>query len=237
MKFWRTTWILTALVSGAAFAKTTPYGTGLCEDPQYKCITVKRGQSWQSLFHNAKQRDIVQRINRFNTPLSRGKKIAVPVNLSEMDLFAVSPFALKVDTDNEKIIIVDQDRLAWAAYDNNGELVKWGPVSTGQDFCADEQRECRSITGIFRIFEKKDKHCFSNAFPIERGGSPMPYCMYFYKGFALHGSNEVLGRRASHGCIRLFVDDARWLNESFVDVGTKVVIENITTPSESDENE
>jgi len=234
------------LVHGmTTLADTAHFGDGLCQDPHYKCITVKRGQNWQKLFPDADQRDIVQRVNRTNTALSRGKKIAVPRNLSQIDIFDVSPFPRQVNTDNEKLIIVDQDRLAWAAYDKEGSLVKWGPVSSGKDYCADEQRKCRSITGIYRIFEKKDKDCYSNIFPVERGGSPMPYCMYYYKGSALHGSFEVVGRRASHGCIRMFVEDARWLNEIFVDAtdeekgvqGTKVVIQNLTVPDESqDEN-
>ena len=60
----------------------------------------------------------------------------------------------------------------------------------------------------------------------------MPYCMYFHKGFALHGSNDIPGFRASHGCIRMFTDDAKWLNHEFVDIakdtnaylGTKVTV-------------
>jgi lipoprotein-anchoring transpeptidase ErfK/SrfK len=36
-------------------------------------------------------------------------------------------------------------------------------------------------------------------------GSPMPYSIFFLRGYAIHGSYEVkhLGRPASHGCIRL----------------------------------
>lgn len=35
--------------------------------------------------------------------------------------------------------------------------------------------------------------------------SPMPYSIFFRGGFAIHGSYETrrLGRRASHGCVRL----------------------------------
>jgi hypothetical protein len=35
--------------------------------------------------------------------------------------------------------------------------------------------------------------------------SPMPYSIFFYGGYAIHGSYEIsrLGRPASHGCIRL----------------------------------
>ena len=41
--------------------------------------------------------------------------------------------------------------------------------------------------------------------------SPMPYSVFYYKGFAIHGTNYLrsLGRRASHGCIRLSTRNAR----------------------------
>jgi lipoprotein-anchoring transpeptidase ErfK/SrfK len=36
-------------------------------------------------------------------------------------------------------------------------------------------------------------------------GSPMPYSIFFLRGYAIHGSYEIkhLGRPVSHGCIRL----------------------------------
>ena len=35
--------------------------------------------------------------------------------------------------------------------------------------------------------------------------APMPHAIFFYYGFAIHGTNEVrhLGQPASHGCVRL----------------------------------
>ena len=41
--------------------------------------------------------------------------------------------------------------------------------------------------------------------------SPMPYSVFYYKGFAIHGTNYLhsLGRRASHGCIRLSTRNAK----------------------------
>lgn len=35
--------------------------------------------------------------------------------------------------------------------------------------------------------------------------APMPHAIFFHHGFAIHGTNHVsrLGRRASHGCVRL----------------------------------
>ena len=56
----------------------------------------------------------------------------------------------------------------------------------------------------------------------------MPYCMFFKGGFAIHGSNILPGHHASHGCVRITPQDAKWLNEEFIDMpgsgGTKVII-------------
>jgi lipoprotein-anchoring transpeptidase ErfK/SrfK len=43
--------------------------------------------------------------------------------------------------------------------------------------------------------------------------SPMPYSLFFYGGFAIHGTGAVrqLGRPASHGCVRLHPANARAL--------------------------
>lgn len=40
--------------------------------------------------------------------------------------------------------------------------------------------------------------------------APMPYAVFFYGGYAVHGTNAIsrLGRPASHGCIRLHPDNA-----------------------------
>jgi lipoprotein-anchoring transpeptidase ErfK/SrfK len=43
--------------------------------------------------------------------------------------------------------------------------------------------------------------------------SPMPHAMFFRGGYAIHGTGAVraLGRRASHGCVRLAPGNARTL--------------------------
>ena len=43
--------------------------------------------------------------------------------------------------------------------------------------------------------------------------SPMPYSIFYSGGYAIHGTNETkrLGRRASHGCVRLAPSNARRL--------------------------
>src|SRR6201989_3038974 len=44
-------------------------------------------------------------------------------------------------------------------------------------------------------------------------GSPMPYSIFFHKGYAIHGTNYIsrLGGPASHGCVRLHPANAATL--------------------------
>jgi hypothetical protein len=212
-------------------AHANPYfGTALCAYPQYQCIKVEHGGSWEKLFPDEQERDVVQRLNRTYNAIWVGREIVVPRHLKGMTIFDVSPFPLEIP-DKEKQIIVDQDKLAWAGYEN-GKLVKWGPVASGRDKCPDSAHSCKTMTGIFHFFSKENQNCRSDVYPIGKGGAKMPWCMYFHKGFALHGSDDIPGYRASHGCVRMFVRDAEWLNKSFVntsndetdDLGTKVTI-------------
>ena len=210
------------------------YGPGLCANASslYDCVKVPVSQNWEKMFPDEKQRDLVQRVNRNYNYLWQGKVIAVPKNLANLTLLDISPFPHKIQGEAEKEVIVDQDKLAWAAYDAQGQLVNWGPIASGSDKCSDSNRKCRTLTGIYRVFSKENEKCKSDVFPINKGGAPMPYCMYFIKGFALHGSADMPGYRASHGCVRMFTRDAKWLNENFVEssneqnnnMGTKVVV-------------
>jgi len=223
--------VIACFMATCVMAAPANYGTALCAYPMYQC--VKATGSWDKMFPDEVQRDIVQRINRTYNYLWTGKVIAVPRNMVDKTLLDFSPFPLKIKSEGEKQIIVDQDKLAWVAYDAEGNMVKWGPVASGADKCSDNSaKTCRSLTGIFRVFSKENEKCKSNVFPIGKGGAKMPYCMYFHKGFALHGSADIPGYRASHGCIRMFTQDALWLNHEFVvtsnaelaRVGTKVTV-------------
>ena len=44
-------------------------------------------------------------------------------------------------------------------------------------------------------------------------GAPMPHSIFFYYGFAIHGTNQIsrLGGPASHGCVRLHPGNAATL--------------------------
>lgn len=113
---------------------------------------------------------------------------------------------------------------SFKAINDRGKVVKTGRASGGKNYCADIHRRCRTPVGTFRIIRKGGAGCKSSRFPIGRGGAPMPYCMFFLKSYAIHGSYDVPKRNASHGCIRLEPSDAKWLSRNFMRIGTKVVV-------------
>ena len=113
--------------------------------------------------------------------------------------------------------------LKWHAT-NNGKVVRSGRGSGGAGYCRDIKRSCRTPSGTYRIISKRGADCRSSRYPVGRGGAPMPYCMFFSKYYAIHGSYDVPNYNASHGCIRVKPNDARWLHQNFLGIGTKVVV-------------
>lgn len=122
-----------------------------------------------------------------------------------------------------KVFVFDPKALRWYAY-MNGDLVNTGRASGGRHYCADVHRPCRTPVGVFSIGQKGGPDCKSSKYPIGRGNAPMPWCMFFHRGFAIHGSYDVPGYNASHGCIRVLPSAAKWLNHYFLSPGTKVVV-------------
>ena len=74
-----------------------------------------------------------------------------------------------------------------------GTLRHTWPVSTGR-------RRYRTPTGVFRP-RRLERSWYSRKY----NNSPMPHSIFFYGGYAIHGTDYVrqLGRPASHGCVRL----------------------------------
>jgi lipoprotein-anchoring transpeptidase ErfK/SrfK len=82
-------------------------------------------------------------------------------------------------------------------YVNGAPLYNW-PVSTARP-------GYRTPTGTFKPTALVRYHR-STIYD----GSPMPYSIFFLRGYAIHGSFEIkhLGRPASHGCVRLHPKNA-----------------------------
>ena len=196
------------------------YSQSICNKDPYECYKVKKGETWESMFPDEENRIHVKKINRMNIQVRPGMTIAVPKDklIDATEFLGYSPFPKQIPASGEELIKVDLSDLAWAAYDPEGTLVRWGPISGG--------KRSSTITGTYTFYRKQGGGCVSSKYPIPRGGAPMPYCMHFKGGYAMHGSPTVPGFHASHGCVRMFTDDAKWLNQNFVDTGsTKVSIQ------------
>lgn len=79
-----------------------------------------------------------------------------------------------------------------------------------------------TVVGEFRVYVK---------YPAADMAGPgyylpaVPYVMYFYEGYGLHGTywHNNFGTPMSHGCVNLRTEDAGWLFE-WASVGTRVVV-------------
>lgn len=160
------------------------YGQQICNNEGYQCHKVAKGESWQSLFPDEEDRLIAKKVNRMNTNLQTGMTIAIPKDLDD-SVLDYAPFPHKIDGSGSKTVKVDLSDLAWGAYDEDGDLLNWGPISGGKNYCSDVGRGCKTIKGNFTVYRKQGEGCVSSRFPLGRGGAPMPYCMHFSGGVCL----------------------------------------------------
>ncbi len=105
---------------------------------------------------------------------------------------------------------------------DGAEAFRW-PVSTGRAGHA-------TPTGKFTP-HMMGRHWYSH----EYGLTPMPYAVFFHRGYAVHGTMESynLGHAASHGCVRLRPDNAAilyWLVRKHGMKNTRVVVMNGPLP-------
>lgn len=143
-----------------------------------------------------------------------------------------APLPAHLDTTHEKAIYIDPANHFYGAYNGNGKLIRWGIATTGATSCRGEASSCRTHVGQFRLYSLGNENCTSSKYPFPTGGAPMPYCMFFVNGEAIHGSDDVTFANASHGCVRVHLSDAKWLRYHFAEGpskknnyhGTKVII-------------
>jgi hypothetical protein len=192
----------------------------LCQQPGYSCLSITRKDSWSQLFPDENKRRILQTINRSNLFLHPPMRIALPTKPEPWLLNDFSPLPKQLAVPQKKVLI-RLSELAWGAYNHQGALIRWGAISPGTQRCLDPNG-CETPVGSYRALRKEGADCLSKTHPSRmnglRGGGEMPYCIFFYKGYALHGSSELPGYPASAGCVRLMIEDARWLNEQFISV-------------------
>ncbi|MBL8164165.1 MAG: L,D-transpeptidase family protein [Anaerolineae bacterium] len=115
-------------------------------------------------------------------------------------------------TSTGKAILVSTGEQRIYAYEN-GTMVYSRIVSTGRS-------ETPTVKGDYRIYVKyaADDMAGPGYFLPQ-----VPYTMYFYQGYAIHGTywHNSFGRPMSHGCVNLPVGEAQWFF-NWAEVGTPV---------------
>ncbi len=120
---------------------------------------------------------------------------------------------------SQKELVVTLSAYTWTAFDTTHASIKSGMISAGRGWCADLPGPCRTPTGTFHAQRKGGAGCKSNTFPMPDGGAPMPYCVFFHRGYAIHGwRGRFTKRHLSHGCVRVSVEDAQWLHNEFLEL-------------------
>jgi lipoprotein-anchoring transpeptidase ErfK/SrfK len=113
---------------------------------------------------------------------------------------------------SERWIDVDLSQQRTYAYEGN-QLVRTFIVSTGT-------WAHPTVTGVFHIYVK---YRYTLMVGPDYYLPNVPYTMYFYKGYGLHGTywHHNFGTPMSHGCVNLKTEDAAWLYQ-WASVGTTV---------------
>lgn len=134
-------------------------------------------------------------------------------NINTLNVESLTPYLIYVNLSEQMTYVYKGTMNKW-------DTVKSFTCSTGID---DEE----TPTGVFDVRERGDWF-FSDKY--QQGGK---YWVQFYGDYLFHSvpynedQSEVvdntLGTPASHGCIRLKVNDAKWIYDN-IEAGTKVII-------------
>ncbi|MEJ5261585.1 MAG: L,D-transpeptidase [Ignavibacterium sp.] len=144
---------------------------------------------------------IILALNRVDERFIRKPdSIVVPDTiLNDKLLYSPFPKHLAILESVKKILLVDQRVQAFAAYEF-GNLVYWGPTSTGK-------KSTPTPNGLFHTNWKSKK-------TISTDNPEWILKWYFnlenFRGVSLH-QYELPGYPASHACVRLLEEDAYWI--------------------------
>lgn len=128
---------------------------------------------------------------------------------------AYAPAAPAPTITSGKQIIVDLSDQRVYAYEN-GQLVRNVLVSTGL-------WGTPTVTGNFTIYTKHDSQLMSGPGYYLPG---VPWVMYFYKDYSLHGTywHSNFGQPMSHGCVNMPTPEAAWLYQ-WAPIGTPIRVQ------------
>lgn len=114
----------------------------------------------------------------------------------------------------ERWIAVNLSNQTASAYEGKN-LIRTFVVSTGT-------WRTPTVTGTFRIYVK---YRYADMAGPGYYLPDVPFVMYFYKGYGLHGTywHNNFGNPMSHGCVNFTINDSAWIYD-FASVGTVVFV-------------
>ncbi|WP_162910054.1 LysM peptidoglycan-binding domain-containing protein [Aggregatilinea lenta] len=169
-------------------------------------IASRYGLSWPDL----------AAANNIGSPYTiySGQVLVIPAGGSAIPQ-SYAPAPAQPTTSVGKDIVVDLSDQRVYAYEN-GQLVRNVLVSTGL-------YNTPTVQGTYRIYVKYDSQAMSGPGYYLPG---VPYVMYFYQGYSLHGTywHNNFGQPMSHGCVNLPTPEAAWFY-GWAEIGTPVHVQ------------
>ncbi|MCU7504800.1 MAG: L,D-transpeptidase [Ignavibacteria bacterium] len=143
---------------------------------------------------------LILTLNRLDEAnIRRADTLVVPDKLTDLLSYCPYPYVIDEARSIDKLLLISRRIQAFAAYEN-GVLVRWGPTSTGR-------KTKPTPAGLFSANwkAKKTTSTIDSAWVL-------PYYFNFQskEGVALH-QFSMPGYPASHACVRLLAEDAKWV--------------------------
>jgi LysM repeat protein len=150
-------------------------------------------------------------ISPATTPQSA--EAVAPLATSLPKAVAAQPAPAASSTTGKEIVVVLHEQKAYAY--ENGEVVHSSLASTGLARYPTPVGQYRIYTKYISTLMRGPGYYLPN----------VPYTMYFYGGYGLHGTywHKNFGHPMSHGCVNLPTAEARWFYE-WAPVGTVVTV-------------
>lgn len=148
---------------------------------------------------------MVQFLNRiYLNDLRIGDTLVVPNHLG-LDPRAYAPFPRHYPGAEsfDKLFVIHKGVQAWAAYEN-GDLERWGLVNTGSV-------DSRTPAGRYNFNWKEQNRVSTLSPPGETWRMRWVFNFFHERGIHVHQYQMPIGQPASHGCVRLITQDAKWI--------------------------
>lgn len=140
------------------------------------------------------------KLNRINSEfLKQGDTLVLSYDIKDFLYLSPFPKELSISKEIPKLLLISQKVQAFGVYEY-GDLVRWGPVSSGKELTPTE-----SYLYFTNWKAKEAVSTFDDEWIMKWN-----FNLDNLKGIGMH-QYEMPGYPASHSCVRMFEEDAKWL--------------------------